>query len=59
MIEGQNLNFAISGEKVAGLKPGKGKALGEWAMERREEWRSSAEGLFSLGLYFVFAEEGT
>lgn len=46
---GQNLNFAIPGERIVKLKVDKGKSLAEWGAER-EEWIGSAEGLFYQGL---------
>ena len=49
MLEGQNLNFAIPGERVKSLSPSKGQSLAE-----RNE--GTAEGLYHKGLSF-FGEE--
>src|SRR3990170_3120283 len=57
MLEGQNLNFAIPGERVAKLTPTKGKTLAEWQSGRTEEELDSAEGLYSTGLTFLWAED--
>jgi len=57
VVEGQNLNFAIPGERVARLKPGKGQILAEWEAGREEEDLASAEGLYSTGLTFLWIED--
>jgi len=49
IVEGQNLNFAIPGERIAKLTLGKGKTLAEWQMGRAEEWHASAEALCDTG----------
>jgi Tfp pilus assembly protein PilF len=56
-VEGQNLNFAIPGERIVKLKTEKGKTLDEWKMGKTEEWLSSAEGLYYLGLISLWADE--
>lgn len=57
MVKGQNLNFAIPGERVSMLKPGKGQTIAEWEAVRVEEWLASAEGLYFTGLVFASAED--
>ena len=57
LIKGQNLNFAIPGERIARLKRGNGKTLKEWQMGKQKEWLSSAIGLYSTGLIFLWAGE--
>jgi len=57
IVEGQNLNFAIPGERVLKLTPGKGKPLAEWQTGRAEGWLTSAEGLFSTGLTLLWTED--
>jgi len=57
LVEGQNLNFAIPGDRVLKLSPGKGVTLAEWGAERKEERLASAEGLYSLGLAFFWTED--
>ncbi len=54
-VEGQNLNFAIPGERIAKLKTEKVKSLNEWKTGEREEWLASAEGLYQTGLNFLWA----
>ena len=56
-VEGQNLNFAVSGERIAKLKADKGQRLAEWEEGRTKEWRASAEGLYSTGLSFLWMED--
>ncbi len=57
VVEGQNLNFAIPGERVIRLKPSKEKTFAEWKGGRAEEGLASAEELYSKGLAFLWAEE--
>jgi len=57
MVKGQNLNFAIPGERVSRIKPGKEQTIAEWGTGRLEEWLESAEGLYSSGLVFLWAED--
>ena len=56
-VEGQNLNFAIPGERIAKLKTEKGKTLDEWKMGKTEESLDSAEGLYYAGLIFLWADD--
>ncbi len=56
IIEGQNLNFAIPGERISKLKPVKAKTLAEWT-GGVGDGLDTAEGLYSLGLGFVWAED--
>jgi Tfp pilus assembly protein PilF len=55
-VEGQNLNFAIPGERIAKLKTEKGKRLKEWEAGQGEEWLASAEGLYYTGLTLLWAD---
>lgn len=48
--KGQNLNFAIPGERVTKLAPGEAKTLAEQKVVTTEESLASAEGLYSKGL---------
>lgn len=57
IVEGQNLNFVIPGERVAKLTPGKGKSLAEWEAGGIKESRISTEELYSQGLIFLWTED--
>jgi len=57
IVEGQNLNFAIPGERVTRLAPGKGQTLAEWAAGRVKKELAAAESLYSKGLTLVWAGE--
>ena len=54
---GQNLNFAIPGERILRLTPGKGKSLSEWSLLRKEQRISQAEELYALGLQQLLQED--
>jgi len=57
IMAGQNLNFAIPGERIAKLVPGQGQMLSEREEARVGEWLASEEGLYAKGLRFMLAEE--
>jgi tetratricopeptide (TPR) repeat protein len=57
MVEGQNLNFAIPGERVRKLTPLKGKTLAQWETSRAEEGLGSADSLYSTGLVLLWTED--
>lgn len=57
LAEGQNLNFAIPGGRIAKLTPTKGKTLPEWETSKTEEWLASAERLYYTGLFFLWADD--
>ena len=57
IVAGQNLNFAIPGERIAKLTKGQGKTLSEHEEGRMKEWLASAEGLYTIGLRFLWAED--
>ena len=57
VVEGQNLNFAIPGERVRKLTPGKGKTLAQWETSRAEEGLGSADSLYSTGLIFLWTDD--
>jgi len=57
MVEGQNLNFAIPGERVTKLTPGKGQTLAERKAAITEEWLASAEGLYWQGMHYFWVED--
>ncbi len=54
---GQNLNFAIPGERVTKLKPGKEKSIASWEAQREEEWLASAAELNSKGIRLFNTED--
>jgi tetratricopeptide (TPR) repeat protein len=56
-VEGQNLNFAVPGGRIAKLKTEEGKTLNEWKKGKPEEWLASAEGFYYRGLTFLWAED--
>jgi tetratricopeptide (TPR) repeat protein len=57
VVAGQNLNFAIPGERIAKLAMGQGITLPEREEGRMKDWLASAEGLYVIGLRFLWAEE--
>jgi hypothetical protein len=57
VVAGQNLNFAIPGERIAKLATGQGITLPEREAGRMKDWLASAEGLYVIGLRFLWAEE--
>jgi tetratricopeptide (TPR) repeat protein len=54
--EEQNLHFAILSEKITTLKTIKSKTFTEWKKDQMEEWTSSSEGLYYMGLIFSLKE---
>ena len=57
VVAGQNLNFAIPGERIAKLAMGQEITLSEREEGRIRDWLASAEGLYVIGLRFLWAEE--
>jgi tetratricopeptide (TPR) repeat protein len=57
VVSGQNLNFAIPGERVAKLGRGHEETLSERDEKRIKDWLASAEGLYATGLHLLWAEE--
>lgn len=57
LVEGQNLNFAIPGDKVAKLSTSNGQSLAEWEANRAKEWAYSAEGLYDYGYSLLMTSE--
>ena len=57
LVEGQNLNFAIPGERITKLNTERGKTLDQWKMGKTDEWLASAEGLYYVGLNFLWADD--
>ena len=57
VLSGQNLNFAIPGERIAQLTPGEGKTLYEREEARVEEGLVLADRLYSIGLRYLWIEE--
>jgi tetratricopeptide (TPR) repeat protein len=59
VVAGQNLNFAIPGERIARLTLGQGKTLPEREEARTKDLLASAEGLYAMGIRYVWAEDYT
>jgi len=57
IVAGQNLNFAIPGERIARLAIHQGETLSEREEVRMKDWLASAEGLYNIGLRFLWAED--
>lgn len=57
LVEGQNLNFAIPGERILKLKPFKAETFAEWVAGRRDEWLNTAEKLYVSELVLLWAED--
>ena len=57
IVAGQNLNFAIPGERISNLVRGEGKTLQEIEERRSEELRVSEEYLYATGLRYLWAED--
>jgi tetratricopeptide (TPR) repeat protein len=57
IVAGQNLNFAIPGERIAQLAIHQGETLSEREEGRMKDWLASAEGLYTIGLRFLWAED--
>ena len=57
VVAGQNLNFAIPGERIAGLTLGQAETLPEREEARTKDLLASAEGLYTIGIHYVWAED--
>jgi len=57
LAPGQNLNFAIPGERIAKLTPADGKSLSEREEVKEEERVAFAERFYSIGRGFLLAED--
>jgi len=57
VVAGQNLNFAIPGERIARLTAGKGETLSEREEARAKDWLASAGKFYVRGLHTVWAED--
>ena len=57
LVEGQTLNFAIPGERIARLKRDKEKTFAEWQLEGTEESLTSAEELYATGIINLWARD--
>lgn len=57
IVAGQNLNFAVPGERISNLIRGKGRTLQEIEERRIEELRASEEYLYATGLRYLWAED--
>jgi tetratricopeptide (TPR) repeat protein len=57
LMPGQNLNFAIPGDRIAKLTPADGKALSEREEVKEEERLAVAGKFYSVGRGFLLAED--
>jgi len=57
IVAGQNLNFAIPGERISRLAIGKGESLAEREGLRADAVRSSVDYLYNTGLRYLWAED--
>jgi tetratricopeptide (TPR) repeat protein len=57
VMAGQNLNFAIPGERIAGLGSGEGKLLAEWESVAKDEKLALGEELYQRGLRHLWAAD--
>ena len=57
IIAGQNLNFAIPGERILRLNPQEGKTLTEWGSTQRDEQLALVEELYTLGLRYLWVDD--
>ena len=55
VTEGQNVNFAVPGERVARLAPGPGETLAEWKAGAIGQWVALAEVAYRKGLASLWA----
>ena len=56
-VEGQNLNFALPGERINKLITSKAMTVAEWNAKLQTEGIPEAEGLFKKGLSYYLAED--
>jgi len=57
VVAGQNLNFAIPGERIVKLSLGEGKLLAEWESVAKDEKLALGEELYRRGLQHLWAED--
>jgi len=54
-VEGQNLNFALPGERIDKLKPSQAKTVAEWNAKPQNEKISESERLLEKGKSYLWA----
>ncbi|HMK52450.1 MAG TPA: tetratricopeptide repeat protein [Thermodesulfobacteriota bacterium] len=57
IVAGQNLNFAIPGQRIARMAIHQGETLSAREEGRMKDWLASAEGVYTSGLRYLLAEE--
>ena len=53
VTEGQNINFAVTSERIKAIKVEKGLSIKEWQGRDEGQWLDSAVGQYSLGLSYI------
>ena len=56
-VAGQNLNFAVPGERIARLTRGEGKTLAQWEDALKDEKVALAEGLYRRGVRYLWISD--
>ncbi|MCX8012313.1 MAG: tetratricopeptide repeat protein, partial [Desulfobacterota bacterium] len=57
LVEGQNLNFAVSGQRITQIKKSKSITLDEWRIGKTKNCEETAEGLYYSGLFYLLQDE--
>jgi tetratricopeptide (TPR) repeat protein len=57
LMPGQNLNFAIPGERITKLTLTDGKTLSEWEDKQQDERLEAAKQLYNMGRTLLWAED--
>jgi tetratricopeptide (TPR) repeat protein len=55
LLAGQNLNFAVPGERISKMSAGQGRSIAERTEKERKDQRAQATELYVTGLRYVWA----